>query len=94
MLVDRTGSKRVATTDPSTHTIYLSSDLSGDFLERVLTHELTHAAMHSFGMLTRLHQMVQPIFWIEIEEWICNLLANQGDYIYEIKKEMIEKWKH
>lgn len=83
---------RVATTDPSSHTIYLSSDLSGDFLERVLTHELTHCALFSYGLLIELHRMVEPIFWIEMEEWVCNLIANYGNDVFRVRKEVVSKW--
>ena len=59
-LVDRTGQLRVATTDPLTHTIYLSEDLSQDFLQRVLLHELGHVTMISYNLLDELHRMVPP----------------------------------
>ena len=40
MLVDRTGTSRLGTTDLSTHTVYLSDALDEDMKARVLIHEL------------------------------------------------------
>ena len=82
LLMDRMGHQTVATTDPQTHLICLSSDISGDFLNRVLIHELGHAAMISFGLLDDIHRMVRPEYWIEAEEWICNFIADYGLRIY------------
>lgn len=83
-LVDRTGKQRVATTDPITHRIFLSSALHGDFLRRVLAHELGHVTMISYNMLDDLHRMVRPRDWIEAEEWICNFLADYGLQNFEL----------
>lgn len=83
MLVDRTNVLRVATTDPVTSRIYLSRELKGEFLNRVLIHELGHCTMFSFRMLTQIHRMVKPKYWIEMEEWICNFIADYGMMIYE-----------
>ena len=82
LLRDRTGHQTVATTDPTNHCVCLSSELSGDFLNRVLIHELGHAAMISFGLLGEIHRMVKPQYWIEAEEWVCNFIADYGVRIY------------
>lgn len=82
MLVDRTGELTVATTDPTTLRVYISNDLDGSFLTRVLIHELGHCAMFSFGLLDDIHRMVQPRYWIEAEEWICNFIADYGMKIF------------
>lgn len=79
-LIDRTGKKRLATTDPRTKYIYLSIELQGDILNRVLLHELGHAVMFSYGLLDRLHFYVRPEYWIEAEEWVCNFIADYGQY--------------
>lgn len=83
-LIDRTNIPRVATTDPLTHTIYLSNELRGDFLEKVLLHELGHAIMISYNLLEDIHRMSNPRNWIDIEEWICNFIADYGKKIFEI----------
>ena len=84
MLMDRTGRKTVATTDPNTRTVYLSSELIGDFLIKVLIHELGHCTMISFGLLKDIHRMVYPEKWIEAEEWVCNFIADYGLMIFSI----------
>lgn len=82
MLVDRTGTLTVATTDPETRTIYLSNTLEGDFLNRVLIHELAHCVMISYDLLSSIHKMVYPEYWIEAEELVCDFIANYGFEIF------------
>lgn len=82
LLVDRTGKLTVATTDPQTRCVYLSTNLNGDFLNRVLIHELGHCAMISYGLLDDIHRMVKPEYWIEAEEWVCNFMADYGVKIF------------
>lgn len=89
MLVDRTGKRRVATTDPDLRTIFLSDDLHGPFLSNVLVHELGHCVMVSYGLLQKIHQVVHPRYWIEAEEWICNFIANYGSYILSLAKAIL-----
>ena len=84
VLVDRTGTLTVATTDPVTCRIYISNTLQGDFLQRVLCHELGHVTMISYNLLNEIHRMVRPKYWIEMEEWICNFLADYGLSIFKI----------
>lgn len=81
VLIDRTGERRVATTDPETQCVYLSRELQGGFLKRVLTHELGHVTMFSYGLLKRLHRLIHPSHWVEVEEWVCNFLADYGEEI-------------
>lgn len=88
-LIDRTGDLTVATTDPSTGRIYLAENLYGDFLTRVLIHELGHCAMFSFHLLDSIHSMVKPEYWIEAEEWVCNFLADYGQKIFAIAYEFL-----
>ena len=83
MLVDRTGRVAVATTDPGTLTVYILQDLDGEFLTRVLIHELGHCAMFSFGLLDDIHRMVHPRYWLEAEEWVCNFIADYGMTIFD-----------
>lgn len=83
VLVDRTGSLTVATTDPSESAVYISDGISGGFFMRVLIHEIAHCAMSSYGLLDDLHRMVRPDMWVEAEEWVCNFMADYGLRIYE-----------
>ena len=89
-LIDRSGKMRVATTDPNTQSIYVSRGLSGDFLATVLTHELGHVAMFSYGLVDQLHRMVQPEYWVDIEEWICNFVADYGYEISDIVSDILQ----
>lgn len=89
LLIDRTGNRRVATTDPYTSKIYLSSALKGDFLNRVLVHELGHATMMSFDLLDDIHSVVDPEHWIEAEEWVCNFIADYGRKIFNVAYEVL-----
>lgn len=88
-LVDRTGELRVATTDPHTHCVYLSEDLDGEFLTRVLLHELGHCVMISYDLLDDIHRMVKPEYWVEAEEWICNFIADYGFKVFSVAKEVL-----
>lgn len=82
-LIDRTGKRTVATTDPYTGSVYISNTLYGEFLVKVLLHEIGHCAMVSFQLLDDIHRMVHPVYWIEVEEWVCNFIANYGMLIFQ-----------
>lgn len=82
MLVDRTNTRTVGTTDPTTKTVYLSTELSGNFLVRVLLHELGHCALFSFHLTNEVHRMCYPEYWMEAEEWVCNFIADYGFLIF------------
>ena len=88
-LVDRTRLLRVATTDPTDGCIYLSNALEGDFLNRVLIHELGHCAMFSFHLLDDIHKMTKYEYWIEAEEWVCNFIADYGLKIFSIASSVL-----
>lgn len=88
-LVDRSGNLTVATTDPATSCVYLSEDLEGEYLRRVFTHELGHASMVSYGLLPVIHSMTRPEYWIEMEEWICNFIADYGFEIFSTAADIL-----
>lgn len=85
-LIDRTGKRRVATTDPNEYKIFLSEELSKDrqFLLRVLVHEIGHCVIFSYGLFDEIHKMVYPEYWIEAEEFICNFIADYGLAVFTI----------
>lgn len=95
-LMDRTGIQTVATTDPNTNLIYISNQLYGDFLMRVLLHELGHCAMFSFNLIEEIHNMVYPEYWIEAEEWVCNFIADYGFKIFSSAFDILgfNAWKY
>lgn len=81
-LVDRTSELKVATTDPVAKCVYLSGLLDGDFFNTVLIHELAHCAMISFGLIEYIHIHVEPEYWIDVEEFMCNFIADYGLTIF------------
>ena len=83
ILIDRTLSKTVAVTDPETMTIYLSNKLRGEFLTRVVLHELSHAMMYSYHYLDEIHRYCKKRYWIEMEELIANLIADRAYEIFQ-----------
>jgi hypothetical protein len=60
--------------DDVTKTIYLSDELYGDFLKKVLAHETTHAAMFSYDVFLTYEQ----------EELIADIIATFGEEIIDI----------
>lgn len=86
LLIDRTGKKRVATTDPNTFKVYLSTSLltTKPFLNRVLVHELGHCVIFSYDLFDEIHKMVYPEYWVEAEEFICNFIADYGLAVFNI----------
>ena len=82
ILIDRTLTKTVAVTDPDTMTIYLSNKLRGEFLNRVLIHELSHCVMYSYRLIDSIHRMCKRKYWIDMEEFCANLLANYGNQVF------------
>ena len=89
MLVDRTGHARLAVTDPRTFTVYLSEAIPSDILPRVLTHELGHCAIYSFGLAYDIHKMVQQEYWIEAEEWVCNFIADYWLMMFQMLRDYL-----
>lgn len=89
MLMDRTHTQTVATTDPDHLIVYLSNQLRGDFLMRVVLHELGHCAIFSYDLLKDIHKMVRPSYWIEAEEYLCNFIADYGFKIFSIAYDLL-----
>ena len=83
ILVDRTNVLTCAVTDPDTMTIYLSNKLRGEFLTRVVLHELSHAMMYSYHYLDEIHRYCKKRYWIEMEELIANLIADRAYEIFQ-----------
>lgn len=87
-LVDRTRRRTVATTDPISHTVNLAKTLKGEFYHTVLIHELGHCALVSFNLLDYIHQRVPREYWVDMEEFICNFLADYGMKIFQIGRKL------
>ena len=83
ILIDRTLAKTVGVTDPDTMTIYLSNKLRESFLTTVVLHELSHAMMISYGYLEQIHRYCKKRYWVDMEELIANLIAQQAKEIFQ-----------
>ena len=83
VLVDRTGTLTIGVTDPQSMTIYLSNKLRGEFLTKVVLHELSHAMMYSYHYLDEIHRYCKKRHWVDMEELIANLIANQAKEIFQ-----------
>lgn len=88
-LVARGNVLTVATTDPSTLCVYLSSALKGDFKKRVIAHEMGHACCFSFGLLDEIEECCYPDKGIQMEEFVCNFVADYGERIFSITYEIL-----
>lgn len=82
-LIDRSGIRRIATTDPVTHTVYLSNYIAKEDYETVLLHELSHAVMVSYGLLDDIARFSKPEMRMYAEEWICNYIATFSKVIID-----------
>lgn len=89
VLIDRTGERTLAVSDYSTRIISIANNLYGEFLSRVFIHELGHCVMLSYGMLPELHRMVKREYWIEAEEFCCNLLADYGGFVIRTARDVL-----
>lgn len=76
VLIDRTGKRTIACTDPVTKRIYISNTLHGPMLKTVLRHELCHCVLVSYDLLGDLHRMIDRGDYISVEEFICNVIAD------------------
>ena len=65
----------------SNHTIYINKLLPQALLKKVLCHEITHAAMFSYGILLTLDQ----------EELLADLIATYGEEIITITNKIFKK---
>lgn len=74
MLMRSDGSYTAGMCDRATHTVYISELLQGEFLRKVLIHEVCHSAMFSYSIDMSVEQ----------EELFCDLVATYGDEIIGI----------
>lgn len=87
-LIDRTGKRALATTDPRTRTICVSESVEGGRLAHVMAHEATHACMVSYGMLDEVAAFSRDR--VAAEEWACNLMADHMAEVVEAVRSMVK----
>lgn len=71
LLMRPNGEYSVGACDNLTRTIYINDTLYGDFLKKVLCHQITHAAMFSYNVSLSIEQ----------EELIADLISTYGEEI-------------
>lgn len=76
------GSSTVGCTDRDTFTVYVSDEIYGDFLKKVLCHEITHCYIFSYNIYLNVEQ----------EEMVCDILATYGKDIIRITDEIYERF--
>lgn len=89
VLIDRTGKRTLAVSDYSTMIISIASNLHGELLNRVFIHELGHCVMFSYGLLPELHRMVKKRYWVDAEEFVCNILADYGQFVIGTARDIL-----
>ena len=88
-LVDRTGVERLATTDPATRTVRVSSAVAPPLLDRVLLHEVAHAITVSHGLLGTLRIALPWRLQVLVEEWAAQLVENHAVEAAELTSEIL-----
>ncbi len=81
LLMKPDGTYAIGSCDSLMRTIYINEDIQGDLLKKVLCHEITHAAMFSYGVDLSIDQ----------EELIANLISTYGDEIIYITNKIFSK---
>ena len=71
LLINYDGDYSIGACDNLTRTIYINNTLTGNLLKKVLCHQLTHAAMFSYGVILSPQQ----------EELVADLISTYGEEI-------------
>lgn len=74
----------LGTCDDLAKTIYINKDLDEDYMWKVLSHELTHAAMFSYNVILPL----------ELEEILADIIATHGQEIIYITNLVFDRIKN
>lgn len=77
-LIDRTRTRTIATTDPVTRTVNISTTVNPPLLDRVMLHEVAHAITISHGLLDILKIAIPERLRVFVEEWAVQLVENYG----------------
>ena len=83
LLQRESGDFSIGACDNLTRTIYINQFLRGQKLKKVLAHEITHAAMFSYGVNLSYQQ----------EELIADLISTYGEQIVFITNKIFNKLK-
>lgn len=81
MLMTSSGDLTLGVCDDNYKTIFISSGLSPSKLKKVLCHEITHAAMFSYGVSMSIEQ----------EEVVADLIATFGKEIIDVTDQLFKR---
>ena len=82
-IISDDGSVSIGSCDDETKTIYIDDTLPDELMRKVLCHEITHAAMFSYGIELSIEQ----------EELLADLIATYGEEILIITNKIFTKLK-
>ncbi len=76
LLVDKTGTRRIATTDPLARVIRISTEVPLGMFDKVLIHEVSHAMMEEYGI----NELISDVLDDEIlvEELLAWFMETHG----------------
>lgn len=77
LLMRKDGSITLGMTDRNMRTVFLSNRLQGRLLKKVLTHEICHCCIFSYGIYLTLEQ----------EEYLCDFVATHAQEILNLANE-------
>lgn len=77
-LVDRSGTARLAVTEPRSATVYVDDSVRPPLLDQVMLHEVAHAVTVSWGLLPRLRRKAARGDLDGVEEWAAQLVENHA----------------
>ncbi len=88
-LVDRTGVPKLATTDPITRTVHMSSELEPPLLDQVALHEAAHVMAVAYGELPRLREAIPREASVAAEEWAAQQVELHGIEAADVASRML-----
>ena len=59
------------------------------FTSIIVIHELGHCVMFSYSLLPELHRMVKKRYWVDAEEFVCNILADYGQFVVGTARDIL-----
>lgn len=83
VLIRSDGSLTIGACDNKTKSIYINETLDAHLMKKVLCHELTHAAMFSYGIELSIEQ----------EELLADLIATYGQEIINMTNSIFKRLK-
>ena len=45
--------------------------------------------LQSYGLLPELHRMVKKRYWVDAEEFVCNILADYGQFVIGTARDIL-----